>query len=946
MIAVGITFALFMCWSVVGYALTGSLLSRRNAFSNLLLAPVVGMCTLELAAHIGLRCESPVGPISRGIVLTSLLIAIAVLAVRRPPFPFRRLLPFGLVILAAFLLSGWPLLKWGSDWIANANGDMANYCLGATGFREHGYRALQIDKFFSGEDLTYELWSHYADRIGHRHGSEMTLAMTSEISSLPTPFVFMPVILAMHLVLISSVGYLLHRMADERSVAWLVCGFMAISPLSTFAIVQQLLAQVGGLAILGAGTLFFLEPARGLPTSGWVKRALLGGILAAGLILHYTEAVPFLAAAFCLHLAVGICRRRWDSKQFASAALSAVLVVPLLGIYLVPNAGFLLGQAEFTRQKAAIHQVIFPQFLNAEGFARLLGFVTLWEPVAPTPESSWPAHRLVILSGLCLLLTLISAFAQTWQRRSSGTMMLVMGGVAFQLFRAKTAFGLFKLAMYAQPFFLGALILGWATMRPGKVKWTGLICLLILVPLQISTQYKYVSASVNGPTEGGFTPGASKERLFTQYWHGLQTPGAKRFVVPLNDHVSRMLVGTYSQGVTVCIPSYVPKLYVSPFELEEPYHAPLEELLVLRVRDNRECAVLRTPLAQSASVPLHNTTNNESYSQIEFHSPSWIDHPQPGDYLLEPPERFTVFNRAHRSTAERMCRAVPLNEVKNYLFLQPTAMFRQSGDSQGTLSGIYGLQSDPAFPHDCMAASRQYLAFQVLNPSPSVRMVIAGTTSFIPEGRDLPPAAVVGDRRVSLPLIGQGAARVISEPVSVQTITSGHFIILELGQIAATTKQGNDLLPSDPRPISLYMRDVTLLSEEEYASRVPPECVKTFPQDLSLKHLEFSGCEETGLVSTKSWFRLTQPQSQVPLQVRGRLAGKGTSPAEQNTVIVKWNGAELGRKTIISSEFSLSFSVPPGIGPGKVELEFATARSVPPSTFKVSAQLTFVGFEP
>src|SRR5580704_11044500 len=122
MIAVGITFALFMCWSVVGYALTGSLLSRRDAFSNLLLAPVVGMCTLELAAHIGLRCESPVGPISRGIVLTSLLIAIAVLAVRRPPFPFRRILPFGLVILAAFLLSGWPLLKWGSDWIANANG--------------------------------------------------------------------------------------------------------------------------------------------------------------------------------------------------------------------------------------------------------------------------------------------------------------------------------------------------------------------------------------------------------------------------------------------------------------------------------------------------------------------------------------------------------------------------------------------------------------------------------------------------------------------------------------------------------------------------------------------------------------------------------------------------------------------------------------------------------
>ena len=115
--------------------------------------------------------------------------------------------------------------------------------------------------------------------------------------------------------------------------------------------------------------------------------------------------------------------------------------------------------------------------------------------------------------------------------------------------------------------------------------------------------------------------------------------------------------------------------------------------------------------------------------------------------------------------------------------------------------------------------------------------------------------------------------------------------------------------------------------------------------DLNLKQLEFSGCEETGLVSTKSWFRLTQPQSQVPLQVRGHLVTRGLDAVAENTLIAKWNGAELGRMTIISSEFSLKFPMPPGTGPGKVELEFATARSMPPLTFKVSAQLRFVGFE-
>jgi uncharacterized membrane protein len=53
MLAVGIVVAVFACWVTVGYALTGSLLARRQAMSNLLLAPVVGMETLELAAHVG-----------------------------------------------------------------------------------------------------------------------------------------------------------------------------------------------------------------------------------------------------------------------------------------------------------------------------------------------------------------------------------------------------------------------------------------------------------------------------------------------------------------------------------------------------------------------------------------------------------------------------------------------------------------------------------------------------------------------------------------------------------------------------------------------------------------------------------------------------------------------------------------------------------------------------
>src|ERR1700721_3241717 len=104
-----IALTVFAIWGIVGYALTSSLMPRRQAVSNLLLAPAVGMGTLELAAHIGLRFGSPVGPIAKPIVLGALLLAAIVLLVRRPQFPVRRVLPFALIFLAAIPLTGWPM---------------------------------------------------------------------------------------------------------------------------------------------------------------------------------------------------------------------------------------------------------------------------------------------------------------------------------------------------------------------------------------------------------------------------------------------------------------------------------------------------------------------------------------------------------------------------------------------------------------------------------------------------------------------------------------------------------------------------------------------------------------------------------------------------------------------------------------------------------------------
>jgi hypothetical protein len=956
MTAVGITLAIFACWCVVGYALTSTFLVRRQALANMLLAPTIGMSVLELAAFIGLRFGSPVGPIAHAIVLGALALAVVVLLVRRPPIPFRRALPFGLILLVAIPLTSWPLFRWGGDWVANANEDMGNYCLGATGYRDHGYFSLHADEYFSGKDLTYEVWFLYGDGVGHRHGGELSLAMTSAMAEQPVPFIFMPVILAMQLALISAVGFLMYRLADGRTVALLTCGFMVVSPLATFSIVQQLFAQVGGLAILVAGAGLFLRPARKLPALGWIKRGVLGGITAAALLLHYIEVAPFLVAGFGLHITIGFARGRRDFKQIAIAILAATLTVPLLGSFILANISYLLLQTAPNRNQQ-IHEIMCPMFLNTGGCPRLWGLALLHAKIELAPDSPWPVHRLVMAGGFYLLLTLAAGIALAWRRRPVAEILLVMVGVAILFLRGRAAFSLLKLALFAQPFILGSLILGWSRMKPGRWKQAGAICLATLLPLQILTQQKYVSVSVKSPSAGWETPGATQERLWSQYRDALQTPGVERFFVPVNDLVSRRILGCCGRNVTVYSPCSAQQIQAHPLDLEGIHRSgwgtQWHELRNSPYRGYNQGVMIDSFAKSSASIALLDAANPGASANLTFDLPSWLDRPGTADYLIDPPQRFSLFNRFHRSTETRQCRVLPIRKASNYLFWRPTSRslpFNNLMDAADSI-GLHRLQIDNSFPLDTMAASGRYLTFQVFNPSPKVRMLVECTSTTLLVEEDVLPAAVVGEERVPLPISGRGASRVISEPLSVQQVGDCKFVVLDLGRTPPPFEAAKSPWGSETRPISMYIRDVSLLSEGEYAALTPPEGVKSFPAGLSDKRLIFWGCGEDGSVGKQSWFRLSRPESAGSVAVRGEIPHVDAHTITKNQLQVKWNGVEIGQKMILSGQFEFRVPLPASAGPGRLELLFSnswplqrsTNNSLPPT--QTSAVLSFIGFE-
>jgi hypothetical protein len=523
-------------------------------------------------------------------------------------------------------------------------------------------------------------------------------------------------------------------------------------------------------------------------------------------------------------------------------------------------------------------------------------------------------------------------------------MLLTMALVCAMLFRAQAAFGLFKLAMYAQPFILSALVLGWSRLSPGRLKTFGLACLVALVPLQWSTQKKYVTMSSTGSSAGGETPGASQEHLLSQYRDSLRIPGGKRFLVPVHDLVSCRLLGCLGQGVTVCTPFEEPKLLVAPHDLEEADKWKRGESTTKERGIRSELQWVFTKSRGPGAIALHDPEIPGGVSDLTWETPAWVDRPQAGDFLLQPPLRFELFNRFGRTPEKSSARAVPLSEVHNYIFWRQTSRSKVFSPASEE-SGLSSIQGDPFFPAATFVASGRYISFQVLNPSPRVRVLLAGSATAIAGEQTLQTVSVVGDKRVSVPLTGQGSARVVSEPVSVQHVWDSNFLMLDLGNPTPPPESKNPFM-WDPRRISLYVRDVSLLTEEEYAAMRPPEGVKTFPDGLTEKTLEYSGCAEEGSVGRQSWFRLTSPGPAAALVVRGKLPKAPGLTALKNELVVRWNGAELGRASINADEFEWRAPAPVAAGAGKLELEFARAYSSPPALPRsVSAKLTSLGFE-
>lgn len=933
MAAILLTVALFALWLLVGHALL-ALLRPGPSLPNLLLAPAVGLAVTVLPAFLLSRAGLPVAHFAWPLALSLTAAAGILLAWLRPLTCLRNYLPVAGLLLLGLLLTGRPLLEFGFDWLSYCNDDMANYSLRALRLLHHGLGDVPpAAELLEGRDYSQFFW--FMDVPGMaRVGSDLVLAWVVSLTGLSPLQTFMPLILAFHLVLLSAGGSLVCRSEEQRPQALAVCGLLALSALTALGTLYQLLGQVAGLALLVAGTTLLLRPLAGVRGIHALRHGLLNGILFAALLVVYPEVFPFLVLALAIYLAIGL---RWGLVEggplLTTAAIAVTSVAVLLGRYLAAPVCYLLEQmAHGSRFKEVLIE-LFPYYLLPSGFGNLWGLIGL----GGDPSRDPLVNGKIVLGAVLLGIALVAAAVLTWKRgEPAAVMSLLMLAVAAFLFTGPDAYGLFKLAMFLQPFLLATLTVAWWGVARGPV--LRVAPLLLLAGVGIATQAGYVESSRGCGAAFMDIPNPSSSRLMTEFRAALaKVPAHHLLLDAFNPSLIKFEL-LQARGIPTAVPSR--NLFrVEIVDLQLDAHAPylaagvVESTLTLADRVKKRLAPFSFRLLDEA----------DPEACLVFCLNRLGRRPgDEGGYLVETTPRLSLVNRRHFPEGDsRNFALTALGEVRNHLIFILSRLEHSHSKTITRFHSVtpYSLENDADFPGRTFAACIRRLLFEVVHPTPGARLALTLSTTYKGDGDNrLPPAVAIGNRRLPFGIVGRGSARVFSPPLTPQTIASQAYVGVDLGTEPsrfASVRSGlmglyGNKVSLDYRSLVAFARDISLVSSDDYARLRPPSRVACFPADLAHPDLEYSGVYEDGWISEACFFCLARPAGRAVAVVRGTVPGlDDLSFTTELKVLV--DGQEVARRTLRPGDFEVVAPAPPAgpEGRGRVELRFSRFQHLP-----------------
>lgn len=923
--ALSFSLALLGCWFIVGFAIASALNVGGRTLQRALLSPALGLVALILPLFWMSRAGLPVADFAPGWAAFLGIGAVAVLIWRRPPMPWRSLRMPAVILLGALLLTGWPLWRYGFDWLSFANDDMANYALAAQRFLQNGYEDLpDLATYMAGTNYSLAYWyMHVAG--GARSGPELLLASLWSISGLNAHQLFMPTILALHLALIASTGAAVANWGghSRRSgLVLMVMGGMAISPLSTLGALYQLIAQVGGLAMMMAALTLLTQPAG----HRWWREAGLQvavGLLVAGLLIWYPEVLPFLLLAWLCWLTMMVWRGQATSRRgltrerLVTSAVALLAIAIVFNQYLFTVLRFMLGQAVQGLGKLS-PDITFPFYLVPSGIGYFWGLM----PIGFLVPEPWLSSAIAI--GIAMFVWVVMSIGQASRAAEPvGLLALIMILLGAVLFYRHNDFGLYKLAMFMQP----VVIIVIARSIASKPRWLAVTACMLIAAAQLPNQWAYVIRST-GTTAGTLTeiPKASQQALarqFDEFIRSVPQGHPRGYYSDSANVVLAKIQSLYSQGTSIIFPS-------------KEFYWPGGRIGEL-ARSNGWGEFWEKSQQAYAQHMVERTIELSGGLSNTFRVPQ-AESSLTGRALIANAPEFGIFNRFETPTTQALFRVE--ERPRNHLIFVESrlgAHYYLARQRRRSIS-FFQLEDDPMFPGRQMAGVGRHLLFLAAGVDKPPRMLIELSSTVLAHNQARLPEPVVHGREAQpVGFVGRGSGRVLTQPLEPIMVDGLAYLHLDMGREGVQFPiPRSGFLPTlfgrtvalDSRYLTTFARDVSLLSEEQVASMVAPAALTQFPADLGRSGLLYSGLYEDGWVSEHAFAMLMTEPGMNTLLVRG-MVPLIDQPDFHSTLTVRIDDQIAAERRLALGDFEIAIPVEPTSRPRRIELKFDRWQTLP-----------------
>lgn len=934
---------IFLFWSIIGYSALSILRTQRNIMQNILLAPTVGIAITLLPVFWLNRAGIPVGNFATTLTIILLITSLLLFLWKKPLFPIKYYLPYVGIFIFALWLTGRPLLKFGFNWVSYANDDMANYCLSALRFLHHGYfDTPNIDDLLSNRDYSQYYWFMHVVNMT-RSGADLLLAWLSELTHLTPLQIFMPLIMAFHLALISASAALVYQSRFLRFPALATAFLLACSPLISLGTLYQLIAQVVGISLLIVSTILLLQPFTLHQKYIVFRQSILISIIVSALLICYPEVTPFLFLSVITYFIINLFQGWRPQLNFL------LVIVFCIGNLLLSLNTFLINFFIFLEQQASAglsttNAEIFPYFLLPTGLSNLWGIL----PIAASIKEPW--QSIAIFVGVMLLvLTIIMAIKQIRKKQFQPViiMLLIMLGLSLFLFIQNSGFGLFKIAMYMQPFLISTVVIVLFCIFKKNIYKTSLIIFTIIL---LNTQYHYLKYSY-GSIGAPFSELSNASR--TYLLDELKILSDSTF------QTQTLMIDTHS-----IVPAKLLALYFSDKKTEfysnnffhniiNSYNNNYDFLMKYKPTIGKTADNLSDNISKQY-VDLYFSVQDLKYPNLTNHFTKLLETITNDTIaIISTPNRSILNHREFSENTNKNFTALPLNEVSNHLIFINSSLGQDYYHGETTHISLRNFERDYFYSNKHVAGLGQYLLFQIINPTPKVRLALNITKTNSQDKNDLLPSAmIIGENRKPFSVIGRGSARVFSPPIDPQIIADSPYIMIDMGETgklhhgerSGLMKLYGKKINLDTRLITAYARDISLISEQEYENLSPPSYIIDFPNDLANPDLEYSGIYEDGWVSEAAYFHLMQPNTKVRLLIKGHIP-RIKDPITMDLTIYL-DDKKIATRKISEGDFTIQIPVTQNSGRRKIELHFSKAQNLPYGDNRlVASKIEFIGFE-